>query len=67
MRRERVLSITLMVTGAFLMVGGVLWLWLGYRATRSEPFSGFNPVWPTGSVFIGLLVGAAGASTHSSE
>jgi hypothetical protein len=67
MSRERMLCLTFMTLGVLVVVTGALWLWLGYRGTRTDPYSGFSLAWPTGSIFIGLLVGAGGASVYPSD
>lgn len=67
MSRERVLSVTLMVTGVLMFIGAALWFWFGYRAAMNDPFGAFNQALPYGTGFIGLLLAAAGASTDRSE
>lgn len=64
MKRERILSITLMSLGALMFVGAGLWLWLVYDATSVDGTPD-NQVVPYGIGLVGLLVLAGGAATYT--
>lgn len=57
----------MMGIGLAMMVGGGLWLWL---APKFAPLSvegipeSVDPVFGMGTIFIGLIVAAVGASTY---
>ena len=65
MSRERLLSITMMVVGVTMIAGAILWFWLWPRPMSVEGIPETrDPTWMMGSVFIGLIVAAVGASTY---
>lgn len=65
MSRERILSITFMAIGGVLVLAGAVYMLFFFKAARvPEDESPDYSMFAAGSIFIGLTVGAVGASTY---